>query len=43
MDTGVIIALCSVLVMVLIAIIAAIVSAATVSSVETRDGEGEKE
>ena len=44
MNAGVVVALCVFGVFVLIAVIAAVISAVAVSaSVETRDGEGEKE
>jgi hypothetical protein len=43
MNPGVVIALVAFFIMVLIAIIAAIIAAISTASVETRDGEGEKE
>ena len=43
MNPGVVVALVAFFIMVLIAIIAAIIAAISTASVETRDGEGEKE
>ncbi len=43
MNPGVVVAIVAFFIMVLIAIIAAIIAAISTASVETRDGEGEKE